>query len=123
MANKNKAKNNLRKKKAVRIKNKLKLGEYPRLVVFRSNRNIYAQIIDDNLGKTLVAASSVDRNLIDAINKTKTKLEKSKIVGKAIGERGMKSKISQIIFDRNGYKYHGRIKTLADSARAAGLKF
>lgn len=89
----------------------------PRLSVFRSNRAIYAQIIDDNAGKTLVQASSLE------IKTTGKKTEVSKAVGKALAEKALAKKISQVVFDRSGYKYHGRVKALAEGAREGGLKF
>lgn len=91
--------------------------EKPRLSVFRSNKEIYAQLIDDVHGKTIVAASS--KKLTDKINKT----EKSAQVGKDIAELALKAGISTVSFDRNGYLYHGRVKSLAEAAREGGLKF
>ncbi len=92
----------------------------PRLSVYRSNKEIYAQIIDDNSSSTLVSASSKDKDLK---LKTTNKIEVSKIVGKSIGEKAVKAGIKMISFDRNGYLYHGRVKSLAEGAREAGLKF
>ena len=94
--------------------------EIPRLTVFRSNKQIYAQIIDDISGKTLVFASSRTKELGD---KKTTKIEQAKYVGKLIGERAVEAGINTVVFDRNGYLYHGRIKSLAESAREGGLKF
>ncbi|ADY29983.1 MULTISPECIES: 50S ribosomal protein L18 [Cellulophaga] len=91
----------------------------PRLAVFRSNKEIYAQIIDDNAGTTLVAASSRDKEL-DAKG---TKIEIANQVGKAIAEKALKAGIETIAFDRGGNLYHGRIKSLAEGAREGGLKF
>lgn len=91
--------------------------EKPRLTVFRSNNEIYAQLIDDVHGKTLAAASS--KKIADKINKT----EKSALVGKDLAEKAVKAGISTCSFDRNGYLYHGRVKSLADAAREGGLKF
>src|SRR6478609_7634071 len=91
--------------------------ERPRLSVFRSNKQIYAQVIDDVHGKTLAAASS--KNLTDKM----TNIEKSTLVGKALAESALKAGISTVVFDRNGYLYHGRVKGLADGAREGGLKF
>jgi len=92
----------------------------PRLSVFRSNKEIYAQIVDDIEGKTLVAASSRDKDLADTSG---TKIEKASLVGKAIAEKALKAGVETVAFDRGGYLYHGRIKSLADGAREAGLKF
>ena len=110
-------------KKRQRIKSKLKRGEYPRLVIFRSNKNIYAQIVDDNKGKTITSASSIDKDLIKEINKAKSKIERGIIVGDSIGKSAKKQKIAKVIFDRNGYKYHGRIQALANAVRKAGVEF
>jgi len=104
-----------------RIRKKIKgTPERPRLCVFRSNKEIYAQIIDDVSGKTLVAASSMEKSLR---NYKGTKTEKSIAVGKLIAEKALQKGISAVVFDRNGYLYHGRVKALADAAREAGLKF
>ena len=91
----------------------------PRLSVFRSNKEIYAQIIDDTNGKTLLAASSRDKGF----KAEGTPIEIANSVGKLIGEKAQKAGISEISFDRNGYLYHGRIKSLAEGARSSGLKF
>jgi len=94
-------------------------SDMPRLCVFRSNKEIYAQIIDDIKGVTLVASSSRDKDL-----KSKgTGIEIAEQVGKSIAEKAIKSGIEKITFDRGGYLYHGRVKSLADGARSAGLKF
>mgnify|MGYP001190924195 FL=1 len=92
----------------------------PRLSVFRSNKDIYAQIVDDVSGKTLASASSRDKDIVDS---KKTKIELSKLVGISIGSKAIKAGVSKIGFDRNGYLYHGRVKSLAEGAREAGLKF
>ena len=94
-------------------------AERPRLSVFRSNKQIYAQLIDDVAGVTLASAESLKEEDAQKINKT----EQAKLVGKKIAENASKAGITEVIFDRNGYLYHGRIKALADSAREAGLKF
>lgn len=91
----------------------------PRLSVFRSNKEIYAQLIDDNAGKTLAAASSRDK----AIDAKGTKTEIAVAVGKAIAEKAKKAGIETVAFDRGGNLYHGRVKALAEGAREAGLKF
>ena len=92
-------------------------SECPRLSVFRSNSQIYAQVIDDSKGVTLASASSL------AIKDKITKTEKAAQVGKLIAEAAKKAGVETVVFDRNGYLYHGRVKQLADSAREAGLKF
>ncbi|MFS4484050.1 50S ribosomal protein L18 [Hyunsoonleella sp. 2307UL5-6] len=92
----------------------------PRLAVYRSNKEIYAQIVDDVSGKTLSAASSRDKDIAKAKG---NKSEVAALVGKSIGEKALKAGISTISFDRGGYLYHGRVKSLAEGAREAGLKF
>jgi large subunit ribosomal protein L18 len=96
-------------------------AQKPRLSIFRSNKEIYAQIIDDVAGKTLVAASSRDKE-IDAAAAA-TKIATAQEVGKLLASRAQKAGIENIIFDRGGYLYHGRVKALADGARESGLKF
>ena len=107
-----------------RIKNRIRkivsgTSARPRLSVFRSNKEIYAQIIDDVTGVTIAAASSRDKG-IDAKG---TKSEVAALVGKAVAEKALKSGVETISFDRGGYLYHGRVKSLAEGAREAGLKF
>jgi large subunit ribosomal protein L18 len=94
-------------------------AERPRLSVYRSNKGIYAQIIDDNTGKTIVSASSVSKDFSAKGNKS----EQSKAVGKAVAEKALAAGIKQVVFDRNGYLYHGRVQSLAEGAREAGLNF
>ena len=95
--------------------------ERPRMSVFRSNKQIYVQLIDDLSGETLVSASS--RNKEVAAKKGVNKSEQAKLVGKLIAEKSLAKGIKSVVFDRNGYLYHGRIKSLAESAREGGLKF
>ena len=95
----------------------------PRLCVYRSNQNIEAQIIDDINGVTMVSASTVDKELKTKINNTDSKTKKSKLVGKLLAERAKGKKIKQVVFDRNGFSYQGRIKALAEAAREGGLSF
>ncbi len=92
--------------------------ERPRLNVFRSLSGIYAQVIDDTKGHTLVAASTLDKDVAEA-----SKIEEAKAVGKLVAQRAKAAGISKVVFDRGGYLYHGRIKALADSAREGGLDF
>ncbi|HKE21808.1 MAG TPA: 50S ribosomal protein L18 [Bryobacteraceae bacterium] len=103
-----------------RIRRKLSgTAERPRLAVFRSVAHIYAQVIDDGAGKTLVAASSVDKD-----GKTNGgNVAAAKAIGKLVAERAKKKGIKAVVFDRGGYQYHGRVKALADAAREAGLEF
>ena len=97
-------------------------AEKPRMVVFRSNKQIYVQVVDDEQGKTLVAAASNDKALAAAC-KGKTGIEAAAIVGKAVAERALQAGITTVCFDRGGYLFHGRVKSLADAAREGGLKF
>jgi len=94
----------------------------PRVSVYRSLSQIYAQIIDDTTGKTLVAVSTIDKDLREKIGKLK-KSDQAKEVGKALAQRAQKAGIQQVVFDRGGYRYHGRVKALAEAAREAGLQF
>ncbi len=96
--------------------------ERPRLCVFRSGGHIYAQVIDDRAGRTLASASSLDAEIRKQL-KGGGNLAAAKVIGKAIAERARAAKIERVVFDRSGYKYHGRVKALADAAREAGLKF
>jgi len=111
-------------KKRSRVKNSLGVrGAYPRLVVYRSNVHIYAQLVDDNENKTLISSSSNNKDLKVSVKKAKNKIEASTLVGKSLGEKLKKDKIERIVFDRNGYKYHGRVKALADAVRESGIQF
>jgi len=113
-------KNEIRKRIHTRIRRKLAgTAERPRLAVFRSVAHIYAQVINDAESKTLVSASSVDK----AAKTNGGNLAAAKAIGKAIAERAKEKGIKQVVFDRGGYLYHGRVKALADAARAAGLEF
>ena len=97
-------------------------AERPRMSVFRSNKEIYVQFIDDVAGQTVASASSRDKSLVDQA-KGKPGTEVAKLVGKLAAERAQAKGVSAVVFDRNGYLYHGRIKSLAESAREGGLKF
>ena len=97
-------------------------AERPRLCVFRSSRHIYAQIIDDENGHTLVCASTLEKELRDQI-KGLRKTEQAAAIGKLIAQRALEKGIKSVVFDRGGYKYHGRVKALADASREAGLEF
>ncbi len=94
----------------------------PRLSVFRSSKQIYAQIIDDEKGETLVAASSIEKSNREAL-KTGANIEAAKVVGKLIAERAAARGVKEVVFDRGAYMYHGRVKALADAAREGGLDF
>ena len=111
------------KKKRLKYHLKQKnINGIPRLVVFRSNNNIFIQLVDDTINKTILSVSSIDKELEGAIDKAKSKIEKSTIVGKTIAEKMKKANIEKIIFDRNGYKYHGRIKAVGDAIRSAEIQ-
>ncbi len=97
--------------------------ERPRLNVFRSNAHIYAQIIDDAAGHTLVAASTLETDVRDRFPEEHPKLAQAKLVGQVIGERAIASGIKKVVFDRGGYKYHGRVRAVAEGARESGLEF
>jgi large subunit ribosomal protein L18 len=112
---------NRRTKIKFRIRKKIfGTDERPRFTVFRSNKQIYAQLIDDNDGKTLVSASTLSKDFGET---TGAKSDLAKQVGKLIAEKAKEKGIEQVVFDRNGYLYHGRIKSLAEGAREGGLKF
>ena len=118
--------NNYRRKKRRRNRSKSSSmfhEKYPRLVVYRSNRHFEGQIINDFDSKTIVSASSKDSSLKKVIGSSKSKTEVSIIIGKAIGKKAIDSKIKKVVFDRNGYPFHGRVKAFADAAREAGLEF
>jgi large subunit ribosomal protein L18 len=117
LAQKTLRRNRIRKSIRKRIKG---TKEMPRLAVRRSNKDIYVQVIDDIAGHTLVAASSRDKSLASTKG---TKSEMSKAVGMEVAKRAVEAGISQVVFDRGGYLYHGRVKALADGAREGGLKF
>jgi len=108
---------NKRDKRRVRIRGRIfGTNQRPRLSVFRSSKHIFAQLIDDAAGKTLAAAS--DRYLTEGV-----KTEKARLVGKDLAEKALKLKIKRVVFDRGGYKYHGRVRALAEGAREGGLDF
>lgn len=112
-----------REKRRRRIRGKISgTSERPRLNVFRSNKHIYAQVIDDVQQHTLVAASTMDAGLRPQLAEN-TKLNEAKLVGQLIAERARAAGITKVVFDRGGYKYHGRVQALADAARENGLEF
>lgn len=115
--------NAVRKRKQLSIRNKISgTAERPRLTVYRSNNNIFAQLVDDVNAVTLVSASTIDKELKAEV-KHGGNLESAKMVGKKLAERAAAKGIEVVVFDRSGYKYTGRIQALADAAREAGLKF
>ena len=121
MANKSRAIARTRRHSRVR-KNLAGSAERPRLNVFRSLSGIYAQVIDDSAGNTLVSASTVDRDLREKMKGLK-KAEQAKLVGQTVAERAKSKGIQTVVFDRGGYRYSGRVKDLADGAREGGLQF
>lgn len=117
------SRNKIRLRKHERVRKKVKgTPERPRLCVFRSLKNIYAQIIDDTAGQTLAAASSIDQPLKGTLEHGGGK-DAAKEVGRVIAERAIEKGIKSVVFDRGGYIYHGRVKELAEAAREAGLEF
>ena len=122
MRDNNKKKYRARLKKKIRIRKKIfGTKECPRLIVYRSNKHISAQIVNDSNNIVLVSASSFSKDLRQSLEK-KSKSEMSVGVGKELAKKALKKKIKKVVFDRNGYLYHGRIKALADASREAGLK-
>ena len=110
-----------RTRRHARVRTKVSgTAERPRLCVYRSNTNIYAQIIDDVAGNTLVSASTLDKDVDVKVGGNK---EAAKLVGELVAKRALDKGITEVVFDRGGYVYHGRVQTLAESAREAGLKF
>jgi len=113
---------NARRKRSVRLKLRSSGGGRPRLSVFRSSKHIYAQVIDDLKGETLASASSLEKTMREAGN-TGANIEAAKAVGKLLAERAVQNGVKEVVFDRGGYLYHGRVKALADAARESGLSF
>ncbi len=113
----------IRTKKHMKIRNRFSgTAERPRLAVFRSNNHMYAQIIDDTVGKTLVSASTVQKNVKDELEKTND-VAAAAYLGQVIAKRALEAGITAVVFDRGGFIYQGKIKALADAAREAGLDF
>lgn len=116
-------KNEIRKRKHLRVRKSVSgTTERPRLCVFRSNSHIYAQIIDDTTGTTLAAASSLDKDVKSQVSNG-SNIEAAAAVGKLVAQRAQEKKIVEVVFDRGGYLYHGRVAALAEAAREAGLQF
>ena len=118
--------NNVRRKSRSRNRGKSSSmfhEKYPRLVVYRSNRHFESQIINDFEARTIASASSKDSSLKKEIFSSKSKTEVSTIIGRAIAKKAVDNKIKKVVFDRNGYPFHGRVKAFADAAREAGLEF
>ena len=108
------------KKKRISYKIKQKLS-CPRLVVFRSNKNIFVQLIDNNSNNTICSSSSVDKSLNEHISKAKSKIDMSKIVAEDLSKKLKTNKIEKVVFDRNGYRFHGRVKAIADTLKENGI--
>ena len=121
MADKMKIKKRAISRRKKSIKGKLTLGKYPRLVVYRSNIHLYAQLIDDNESKTILSMSTNDKSIRKDLEKINSKIDKSIFVGKKIGDEILGMNIKKVMFDRNGYMYHGRVKAFVDGARESGL--
>lgn len=111
-----------RRQERLRFQLRRKAGDRPRLSVFRSGKNIYAQVIDDGVGRTLAAASSLDKDLRAAL-KTGADKAAAAAVGKLVAERALAAGVTAVVFDRGAYMYHGRVQALADAAREGGLSF
>jgi len=112
-----------RKRRHARVRDRVNgTGTRPRLCVFRSLKYTYAQVIDDSVGHTLASASSLDPEIRDKMA-GKTKTESCELIGSLVAQRALNKGINRVVFDRGGYKYHGRVKALAEAARKAGLKF
>ncbi len=111
-------------RKKFKIRKKISgVAERPRMSVYRSNSQIYVQLIDDVSNSTLLAASSLSKEIADDVKKAEGKIAKSKFVGKLIAEKALEKGIKEVVFDRSGYRYHGRIQGVAEGAREGGLKF
>src|SRR5947208_3487896 len=111
-----------RRTRKVRRRIKRAAGERARLSVFRSSKHIYAQVIDDLKGETLASASSIEKDVLQS-QKTGANVEAAKAVGKRVAERALAKGVKEVVFDRGGYLFHGRVKALADAAREGGLDF
>ena len=119
----NKKKHKARQRRHRRLRARVEgNGARPRLCVYRSLTNIYAQLIDDQQGHTLASASTIDRDVRAQVN-GKSPIEAARLVGQVVGERAQQAGVRQVVFDRGGYRYHGRVAALAEGARAAGLDF
>ena len=109
---------NKKKRISYNIKEKSK---YPRLIVFRSNKNIFIQLLDDLENKTICSSSSIDKSLSKEISKSKNKMDMSKIVAENFVDKLKANNVNQVVFDRNGYRYHGRVKLIAETLREKGI--
>ena len=115
---------NTRDRAKIKIRKRIEGSkEKPRLAVYRSLNNIYAQLIDDSTGNTIVAVSSLSKDLQSDLKSAKGKIDKSKLVGAFLAKKALEKNVKNVVFDRSGYKYHGRVKAIADGAREGGLVF
>jgi large subunit ribosomal protein L18 len=117
-------KSNSRERSKTKIRKKMSgTPEKPRMNIYRSLNQIYAQLIDDASGSVLVGVSSLSKEIVEELKNAKGKVAKSKLVGTYLAKKALEKNISRVVFDRNGYRYHGRVKAIADGARAGGLQF
>jgi large subunit ribosomal protein L18 len=124
MANKWITKNHMQERRQLRLRKKIQGSPTrPRLSVYRSARNVYAQVIDDLDGVTLVSCSSIDKDMVEVVKAAKKKSDLSTLVGEQVAKKAIAKGIKQVVFDRNRYEYHGRVKAVAEGARKAGLEF
>ena len=116
--------NQKRIRKQIRVRKKISgSSERPRISIFRSNTEIYAQLIDDSKGVTIVTASSLSKEISEELKTVKTKIERAKIVGKLLAKLAIEKGCTAAVFDRGGYQFHGRVKAVAEGAREGGMKF
>lgn len=124
MSDKNSIHQRMQKRRQMRVRKKVQGSAVrPRLSVYRSAKNIYAQIIDDVAGITLVSSSSIDKDMVEVVKSAKKKGDLSLLVGENVAKKAIAKGIELVVFDRNRYEYHGRVKGVAEGARKAGLKF
>ncbi len=122
MSSKNKIEARARRKASIR-KRISGTVERPRLTVFRSNKHIYAQIVDDSVSRSVLTVSDLQKNLAEELQSCESKVDRAKVVGRAVAKACIDKGITKVVFDRNGYLYHGRVSALAEAAREAGLEF
>lgn len=122
MISKRKVENRRRTKKHIRL-HMSGSAQRPRLSVFRSLRHVYAQLVDDDQGKTLIGVSDLSAEVAEQVKSTKGQVARGKLVGQFVARKAIERNIAQVVFDRNGFRYHGVIKAVADGAREGGLKF
>lgn len=124
MSDKNSIHQFMQRRRQMRVRKKVQGSAVrPRLSVYRSAKNIYAQVIDDVAGITLVSASSIDKDMVETVKSAKKKSDLSVLVGEQVAKKAIAKGIDKVVFDRNRYEYHGRVKAVAEGARKAGLKF